>query len=153
MKGYGNLSFRSVKKPKRANRFCFLWNAWLELLLNAPQPYNTNVTCHCITLQYNTLHYVTLLYTVNITTKVTIQKKNLFAPFMAVKKSRKHIKNSAFTAEQLKGMESSKLGMWKRYHLSIEGIRKGYLFCQTEMVYTTGLEINARKLAKCGWFW
>ena len=30
---------------------------------------------------------------------------------MAVKKSRKHKKNSAFTAEQLKGMESSKLGM------------------------------------------
>ena len=112
MKGYGNLSFRSVKKPKRANIFCYLWNARLELLLNAPQPYNTNVTCHCIILHYNTLqiHYVTLLYTVNINTKVTIQKKSV-RPFMAVKKSRKHIKNSAFTAEQLKGMESSKLGV------------------------------------------
>ena len=32
---------------------------------------------------------------------------------MAVKKSRKHIKNCAFTAEQLKGMESSKLGCVK----------------------------------------
>ena len=30
-------------------------------------------------------------------------------------------------------MESRKLGMWKGYHLSIKGIRKGYLFCQ--MVY------------------
>ena len=30
--------------------------------------------------------------------------------------------------QQLKGMQSSKQGMWKGYHLSIEGIRKGYLF-------------------------
>ena len=71
---------------------------------------------------------------------------------MAVRKSRKHIKNSAFTAEQLKGMESSKLGVWKRYHLSIEGIRKKGTFL-SKMVYTTGLEINARKLAKYEWFW
>ena len=49
---------------------------------------------------------------------------------MAVRKSRKHVKNSAFTAEQLKGMESSKLGVWKRYYLSIEGIRKKVPFCQ-----------------------
>ena len=54
---------------------------------------------------------------------------------MAVRKSRKHIKNSAFTAEQLKGMESSKLGVWKRYYLSIEGIRKKGTFL-SKMVYT-----------------
>ena len=30
--------------------------------------------------------------------------------------------------QQLKGMQSSKQGMWKGYHLSIEGIRKGYFF-------------------------
>ena len=31
--------------------------------------------------------------------------------------------------QQLKGMQNSKQGMWKGYHLSIEaGIRKGYLF-------------------------
>ena len=26
-------------------------------------------------------------------------------------------------------MQRSKLGMWKGYHLSLEGIQKGYLFC------------------------
>ena len=30
--------------------------------------------------------------------------------------------------QQLKGMQSSKQDMWKRYDLSIESIRKGYLF-------------------------
>jgi len=34
----------------------------------------------------------------------------------------------AMHLQQLKGMQSSKQGMWKGYHLSIEGIRKGYLF-------------------------
>ena len=82
------------------------------------------------------MRYVTLHYTINFNTKVTVQKK----------------KNSAFTAEQLKGMESSKLGVWKRYYLSIEGIRKKGTFL-SKMVYTTGLEINARKLAKDEWFW
>ena len=28
--------------------------------------------------------------------------------------------------QQLKGMQSSKQGMWKGYHLSIEGLQKGY---------------------------
>ena len=121
MKGYGNLSFRSVKKPKRANIFCYLWDARLELLLNAPLPYNTNVTCHCIILHYNTLqiHYVTLLYTVNINTKVTIQKKSV-RPFYGCEKVEKTHKKKGYkqkyseqysTAEQLKGMESSKLGV------------------------------------------
>ena len=153
MKGYGNLSFRSVQRPKRANGFWFLWNARLELLFNAPQPYNTKVTFRCIILHYNTLQmrYVTLHYTINFNTKVTIQKK-ICEPFYGCEKVEKHIKNSAFTAEQLKGMESSKLGVWKRYHLSIEGIRKKGTFL-SKMVYTTGLEINARKLAKYEWFW
>ena len=35
-------------------------------------------------------------------------------------------KDSAFTAVKLKGMQSSKLGMWMGYRLSIEGLRKGY---------------------------
>ena len=30
--------------------------------------------------------------------------------------------------QQLKGMQGSKQGMCKGYHLSVEGIRKGYLF-------------------------
>ena len=100
MKGQGNLSLRSVKRPKRANGFCILWNARLELLFNAPQGYNTNVTWRCTTLHYNILQmrYVTLHYTRNFNTKVTIQKKNLLALFTAVRKSREHIKNSASTA-------------------------------------------------------
>ena len=57
------------------------------------------------------MRYVTLHYTINFNSKVTIQKKNLFALFTAVRNSRKHIKNSAFTAEQLKRMKSSKLGV------------------------------------------
>ena len=32
--------------------------------------------------------------------------------------------------QRLKVMQNSNLGTWKGYHLSIEGIRKGYLFCQ-----------------------
>ena len=34
----------------------------------------------------------------------------------------------------LKGMQSSILGVWKGYHLSIEGIRKGKRFCQKRYV-------------------
>ena len=100
------------EKAQRANGFCFLWNARLELLLNAPQPYQTNITCHCITLHYNTLqiHFVTLPYTINFNTKVTIQKKSV-SPFYGCEKVEKTHKNSAFTAEQLKVIESSKLGM------------------------------------------
>ena len=30
--------------------------------------------------------------------------------------------------QQLKGMQSSKRGMWKRYHLAVEGIQRGCLF-------------------------
>ena len=34
----------------------------------------------------------------------------------------------------LKGMQSSILGVWKGYHLSIEGKRKGGLFCQKRYI-------------------
>ena len=34
----------------------------------------------------------------------------------------------------LKVMQSSILGVWKGYHLSIEGIRKGGLFCQKRYI-------------------
>ena len=34
----------------------------------------------------------------------------------------------------LKGMQSSILGVWKGYHLSIDGIRKGGLFCQKRYI-------------------
>ena len=34
----------------------------------------------------------------------------------------------------LKGMQSSILGVWKGYHLSIEGIRKGRLLCQKRYI-------------------
>ena len=36
--------------------------------------------------------------------------------------------------EQLKGMRSSKIGMCKWYHLSREGIRKGYFFFQKRYI-------------------
>ena len=107
MKGQGNISLRSVKRPKRANGFCILWNARLELLFNAPQRYKTIVTCHCITIHYK---YITLQYTINFNTKVTMQKKTV-NPFHGCEKVEKTHKNGAFTAEQLKGMESSKLGI------------------------------------------
>ena len=31
-------------------------------------------------------------------------------------------------------MQSSKLGMWKRYHVYIEGMQKGNLFCQKRYI-------------------
>ena len=61
--------------------------------------------------------------------------KGLTDEFYGFTKSRKRsifviandINDGAFI-QQLKGMQSSKQGMWKEYHLSIEGIQKGYLF-------------------------
>ena len=35
--------------------------------------------------------------------------------------------------KQLKEMQSSKLGMRKVYHFSIEGARKGQLFCEKKI--------------------
>ena len=57
---------------------------------------------------------------------------------MAEKKKTKKLSGLLFYMtlylQQLQGMQRSKL---KRYHLSIKGIRKGYLFCQngTEALY------------------
>ena len=45
--------------------------------------------------------------------------------------------------QQLKGLQSSKRSMWKGYHLSIEGIRKGYLFRQKWYVKGKGLDLGA----------
>ena len=41
--------------------------------------------------------------------------------------------------QQLKGMQSSKQGMWKGYHLSIEGIWKGYLFREKQYIKGWGV--------------
>ena len=40
-------------------------------------------------------------------------------------------------------MYSSKQGMWKGYYLSIEGIRKGYLFCKKWYIKVKGLDLGA----------
>ena len=40
-------------------------------------------------------------------------------------------------------MQSSKQGMWKGYHLSIEGVRKGYLFREKK---GKGLDLGAKPL-------
>ena len=45
--------------------------------------------------------------------------------------------------QQLKGMQSSKQGMWKGYHLSIEGIQKGYLFHEKWYIKGKGLDLGA----------
>ena len=47
----------------------------------------------------------------------------------------------AIHLQQLKGIKSSKLGLWKGYHLSIEGIRKGFLFYQKWYIKGKGLEL------------
>ena len=51
--------------------FIYIYILFFEtfIKINTPQHYNTNVTWHCITLHYNTLHY-----TINFNTKVTIKK-------------------------------------------------------------------------------
>ena len=73
----GNLSFGSVKGPKKANR----WILWLY----------------------------------------KVEKKLYFYDWFLLKTWIVHL-------QHLKGMQSSQQGMWKGYHLLIEGIRKGYLF-------------------------
>ena len=55
--------------------------------------------------------------------------------FRAVKESTKLcdlfiFKINTIHLQQLKGMQSSKLGLWKGYIFSIESIRKWYVFCQ-----------------------
>ena len=51
--------------------------------------------------------------------------------------------------EQLKGMRSSKIGMGKWYHLSREGIRKGYFFFQKcYIINRKGLDLGAEPPCK-----
>ena len=45
--------------------------------------------------------------------------------------------------QQLKGMQSSKQGMCKGYHLSIEGIRRGYFFVKKWYIKRKGLDLGA----------
>ena len=48
-------------------------------------------------------------------------------------------------------MQSSKLGMRRRgYHLSIEGIRKGFLFCQKRYIKGNGSEPQGEDSPKLG---
>ena len=58
--------------------------------------------------------------------------------FMAVKKLRKH---SGFTIFKESVFTPVKTGYVKgEYHLSIEGIRKGYLFCEKWYIKRLGFE-------------
>ena len=67
--------------------------------------------------------------------------------FMIVKKSRilsgfviySHFKNSAFIAVE---RDKKELGMWKGYHLSVNGIRKGHHFCQRWFIKVKGLDLG-----------
>ena len=45
---------------------------------------------------------------------------------------------------QLKEMQSSKLGMLKGYHFSIEGVLKEYLFCQIWFIKRYGVGPQGR---------
>ena len=45
--------------------------------------------------------------------------------------------------QQFTGMQSSKQGIWKGYHLSIERIRKGYLFRENVIEKGNGLDLGA----------
>ena len=49
--------------------------------------------------------------------------------------------------QQLKGTQSSELGLWKWYHLSIEGIRKGDFFCRKWYIrgWTFGKRVSSPK--------
>ena len=44
----------------------------------------------------------------------------------------------------LKGMLSSKLGMWKGYHLPMEGIRNGEFFCHKRYIKGSGVKPGGR---------
>ena len=46
--------------------------------------------------------------------------------------------------QQLKGMQSSKQGMLKRYHFSIKGIRKGNLFREKWFIKGSGVGLWGR---------
>ena len=56
--------------------------------------------------------------------------------------------------QQLIGMQSSKRGMWKRYHLAVEGIQRGCLFSKEwfyKMVRGWTLGIGAFQYKKICW--
>ena len=63
--------------------------------------------------------------------------------FMAVEKSKRpgfvifHILKTVYLQQLIKGNQIFKLGMWKGSHLSIEGIRKGYIFRVKNFVEST----------------
>ena len=44
--------------------------------------------------------------------------------------------------QQLKGMQSSKLGMLKGYHLSLDGIQKGTLSVKNGIYESKGLDLG-----------
>ena len=70
---------------------------------------------------------------------------------MAIKKQRKCcdsvcIHNLKIVhLQQLKGIQSSKVGRWKWYHLSIKDVREGYIFCQKQ--YIKGYRVGPRSRA------
>ena len=57
--------------------------------------------------------------------------------------------------QQLKGIQSSKRGMWKGYHLSIEGIPKGYergtlqkMVCKRVRGWTSGRSLSVQEFVE-----
>ena len=53
-----------------------------------------------------------------------------------------YLKDSSFTAAKRVAMQSSKQGMKKGYHLSIEGIQKEYLFREKWYIKDKGKGLN-----------
>ena len=98
MKGYGKLSFRSLKKPKRPG-----WNQSTIrrfLFLSSPKQKGKKDTWSQVRLKSR-----------NLSCFVVYSSFSKTAPLQRLLSE--------------KGMQSSKLGLWKGYHLSIKGIRIG----------------------------
>ena len=93
----GNLSCRSAKSPKRANR-CVLWVR-------------------------KSRQNILVLWFIHISKKVHLQ--------------------------HLKGMQISKPGVQKGNHLSIEGVRKGRLFCQKWCIKEQGVRHLGNSAIRC----
>ena len=55
--------------------------------------------------------------------------------------------------QQLKGMQSSKQGMWKGHHLSTEGIWKGYLFLENIKICWVIPQVDAVEGPGVGGIW
>ena len=51
--------------------------------------------------------------------------------------------------QQLRGVQSFKQGVWKGYHLSIWGIRKGYLFYQKWLIKGVGPRLEPSRIKLC----